>query len=393
MHTERFAHLHSSEGRQAVSESTLTSARGACGADPPLPCRPDATCMRLRDACIDLYDPRLLALFYSEPNASVATSSGSGNSRDSPGSAAPAHAGLPWHGLHRIVCDQRRSLPSRSAMGSHTAADGDDPTASTTEERGVGAASSPGAAAAEAAAIESAAAAVMHAPPAAAATAALEHLRQAPRVAEAEVRGTALDLAGEGVKFAFAGPGEAAEQPLTAWGSPFLDSIQQHALVAEVGKGDAADQMDQPHDALVEEEEAGGGAPVPAGAAEGVDVDLAHIADLSEIMVAKKEAEDAAGLEQSWDPQRAKQKMQMGFQTYLEVCAVALVHFAEICVFCVCPRDLVHAPVFAALHWPDCRCTCMHMMCGGQSGECELRITARLRPVYGQTLKALLAPR
>lgn len=302
--------------------------------------------MRLRDACIDLYDPRLLALFCSNPNARMATSSGSDHSRDSPGSAAPAHAGLPWHGLHHIVCDQL--LPSRSAMGSHAAVVGDDPLASATEEGGGGAASSHGAAAAEAAAIEAAAAAAMHAPPAAAATAALEHLRQAPRVAEAKVQGTVLDLAAEGVKFAFAGPSEAAEQLLTAGGPPFLQCIQQHVLAAEVGGGDDAEQVDQPHDALTEEEEAGGGAPAAAAAAERVDIDLARIADLSEIMVAKKEAEDAAALEQSWDPQRAKQKMQMRFQTYLEVCAVALMNCAEISLFCFCPRDLSHAPVCCA---------------------------------------------
>lgn len=295
--------------------------------------------MRLRDACVDLYDPRLLAHFMREHD----TDAREHTVAASDDSEAFSQAGMPpaWLGLHRPCCRttrrQRRrtadtpactedpcavtsdSLNSTaaprglecratSAIPGNNVADGDgERLASDGEPVDVGAAS--GAVRAECAALMSAAAAATAAP-SAGALAALQLLQMAPRVQEAEVAGTALDLAAEGVKFAFADTGAVPGEHAAL----FFSAVSAAAAHAGGGGVDAAAWDEVAADPDVAAVDAG----VEASGSE--EVDLASIADVSEITAAKSEAHDAAVLEQARDPRRAKLKMQHRYQTYLEVC-------------------------------------------------------------------------
>eukprot|EP00892_Ulva_mutabilis_P001356 jgi/Ulvmu1/11220/UM072_0057.1 len=314
-------------------------------------CKPHKASALLRNACIDIYDPRVLGLLCHATAAhdgaraadSAPVSSGPHALRSC--TARPSAAGrelhseqTPWRGLYRL---QLRDSTLAAAHAAH-AEEGSCSTASALSGS-TGMADDP-AMHAEDAAIAAVAAAVRGGP-AAGAAAALELLRSTPRISEADVHGTMLDLEEEGVQFTFAGPSEAlvdaepddaqrevsGESSDTAAGTAraaqsaaqqtwFYDLIQEQACQefadGEDGGGSGAEQEeDAAEDALrmlgPEDERSEGGAAVG-------QVDLARIADMSEITVAQAEAADAAWLSNRWNQQKARLKQEATFQRYLE---------------------------------------------------------------------------
>lgn len=308
-----------------------------------------------------MYDPRLLALFCLEvPTPSAECTTGSVQPGRARGFATLART-APWRGLHRMTCASMPGSASFACAAASTASsasaalqlweDGGDAIDACTY--------------AERSAVEVAAAAAVEGP-SAGAVAALEQLRRVPRITQAEARGTALDLACEGVRFPFAAPeevllsqqnnkadGAAEAGARTVHRSGFFQSIREYAAVAfaDARAGDERGMREGLGDGGADAMEAlsleGGEWHTHSDADSAAqETDLGSIADVSEIVMAEAEAKDAMMIQEKWEPRRHQLKDESRYQRYLEVWLPGGASW--------CGRDARAACAGRAAYWRRC---------------------------------------